>query len=1620
MPSEQIGSAYAEVGFKVNESGLNDAKSKFSSAIGDMESKAKSVGSAIGGALKTGLEVGAVAAAGIATAGLMAFKDLESAASSAASKAVDVNGKSAEEIKAQYDGMLDHVMKVSEELGASTVFTNKQVAETFDVLAAKGVKIADVGTSQLLPFLDLAAATQSDLANVTDLVTGSINAFGLSMNDSQRVADAYAMGMNASSASMETYNYALRQGGAAAAASGMQLEEYLAIVGKLADKNYTGEQSGAALKTAMLALYNPTKAQGEVLEKLGITYDQVDPRTHSFIDTIELLKSKGADIGDFGKVFTDSSGSIMYALSEDITGVRELTASISGSGGLAHTQAQLMLDTEKLTGAYELAKSATEGLVTSIGGALEPAAVKLLNTWTALVPTIKEFATALISVDFGKVGDLLASGIRAGWSKLKDLGGQLLGWLKAVDWGGAGDYIVTGIEAAWNELMSLGGQLLSSLQSVDWGAIGTSLLAAISSAIDSVIDYAAGIYDYFAGIDWAGVWDSLVSAFNSAIEGLSNIGSTILGYFDSIDWGTVGFKIGQAIRDAIQALSDIGSQIWQYLTSADWSGAGSSIAEKIRGGLDKLREFWTEFKTGLSAVDFATAGKEIGDKIKEGLGKITDYAKSIYEKIEKGWDDWIAAGGPKKLGEDFGHSLIKGVADLGKWIYDAIANYWKSNGSTIGSNFSALFNSAINFAKVALQAAYDFVTGFADTVIKAGKGTIGAAILEIIGGAMNDAWDGAGSGLLETAKQWRADAAELWEASPLDLTIEETAKLISGDLPKNGETRDLTYVVSVTGEDITPRIKASNLMPKITDGHLGGITYDQSTRDYFIRTMGATGNYEQTLSLQEWAKQLGESGMTMKEMTDYLESIDYEKFPISEAYKEKVVAAFTEGQNEYEASQKPPGETFKEDIDEAGEGLKEDAKESGDTEVAGAKEDAAVGVAGAKQEAAAKKEAALTFRQQIWKTVSDVNQDYRNTHAAVKIGLDDSGRKWAVIGEVAQKQWQESGKQWADGTQLATTTWTSGVTISTRTLSESFGQISQKMTSAATFTKTNIETAANAINDKVISSANTWKTSAQISTDNLATKVTNVAMTLNTKGVAAADYNFNKQVAGGNWIYEKSVGASNAIEAAGKYLIDAATGFKYNSESDLPSSSGVSSSRSPSSGPSSSASHDYGTTSWGTSLHSAEFSSWGKKATGGKTNGPEMALIGEDGPANPEFIIPTKTKRWDLLYAALRAYGVRGFAEGGATGEAATAPVDPDAMAAYFSITGLASMSKQVQRILNNLKDFFRITWGIIKSEGAVYWKQINDVLTTEVTSFRDSAWQAILDVRNTAISSFQDILAGAKSAFSEMWPRISGYVDDLADGLVSSLEDAGSSTVDAINQMVMNAESSLSAWATKWGETWDQMLTDLSDAQSQISTACSEIAAELAKIGVSVNINASYGGSYGGSDGGTYGGVVSGNSSGDMQFTDCLFEGFTDSCTGALVNPLIYTNPSGVTSYINPMTYHETGGISNYQGTGNSGGSSYQLPPIFAAHGALLDDGPRRIIAGEAGPELVIPATYTRLMDWMAGQVENLRGGGSAQRIVIEDHTEHRWYLDGKEVTDTIMERVRKQVILKGAKPVR
>ncbi|MCK9570401.1 phage tail tape measure protein [Candidatus Pacearchaeota archaeon] len=1638
MPGEMVGSAYAKISLddKELDSGLNSAKGKFSAAVSSMEGKAVSVGKSIGTALAAGTVAAGVAIAGVATVGVKSYMDIESAAADAASKMDlgEIAQKSGKTVGEAFLGIKEHVIAVSRELGQlnTNAFDPTQIATALAGLAAGGFDVASASAANLSPILSLATATSYDLADSAKLAMSTLNQFGMGVDELGRVSDVYTLASGKSAAGMKDFDYAMQQAGPVAKGVGMSFEELTARIAKLADSGYSGEKAGTALRTAFMALTSPTKTQEETLAKLGLTFDDVNPRVHSFSETMDLLLSKGADIYDFGEIYGKEGAAIVYSTAQQNTAVKGLTSELVNSKGAAEQMAKLMLDT--LSGSFDAAMGAATDLAIGIGQDLAPTVKGLLDWFSATgAPAIRGLYAAFKEGDWGKIGDTI--GLTADRIKAAIAGiGSGLG-IAAI---GAGFMALvpvvaamsSGILARWTALktgtiastLATKVAVLSNFVAMKASAIANALLTSSSTivafvamkaqAIASTAAMVAGVLAGYASMV-VGALSSVATLVAGTVGGIISIGTAIAAPIALIVAGLAGiglalnpgkFEIfGKIATDTFNGIKDVVKDVWDAIQDGDW--------DKV---VDRLKEAFKDAWDYIKRIDWAGLGSDIVEMVSDGAKAIVNAVFKLGDWIYTNVTKWVDGSGPKKLGQNIVDTIataIKGWLGSDTSIWGALSKVWgmASDWLSLGWEIIKGIGSGI-LGKIQIYLApaknqfLDFVKSIGDAFFG-----LAATITSSVGGAINKMGESAAALVTWMGQNIPGVAAMLSSA----------ASSSSGVTSKTSSSWVGTRYVTTDGKVFTDPAAAQAHQTAISttgDVSVSGIS------SWGTQKISAYDLYKQKQSsakisgLMDWYTPMGSEGETYAAPN---EPVTSEANKQSGSWSSTQVA---EGQTIGESM----GEAFSDTVDKNFEvtwtpisKTVADGKTAWDEYIDGLKTHlvsykTTMGLITNEEIAASKeigtftsntlKDGALFFKDLTISTAKDAStitshaskaaesiliggsQTAANairlgsevaanftTQAgqAVKIGLDASGREIAVIGQVAQQRFTQAGGILYDKVQVA------GSDLQTKGLSTG-----NSLTTGGTNAKSSLETGAMGAKTSLQTGANTIGSALQTGANAI-----------------------------GN--------AANMVgQAASKLLgFDVASLWK--------STMGTLSTSSSSSSGSSSTAHNYGTTSWGTQLHSAEFSSWGKKATGGKTSGPELSLIGEDGSSYPEYVIPTKTKRWDLLLAAMKAYGIPGYAEGTSTGSATEDAVDADKMTAYFGITGLASMSKQVQKIISNLKDFFRISWGIIKAEGSTYWKQINAVLTTEITSIRDTGWQAAIDIRNAWLTTSSEILDDAKAQWASYWPSIEPSITSLQSSIISSFEQAGDGAKYAIDSMVMNSEASLQAFQQDWADIWAQLVTDMEDAQTKISEGVAAIAEALASISVNVNINANI--SSGGGGGTSYSssdssGVVSGNSSGAIQFTDCLFEGFTDSCTGVLVNPLIYTNPQGVTSYINPMTYNSTGGISNYQGAASSGNSSssYTLPAIFAAHGALLDEGPKKIIAGEAGPEIVLPAKLTRMFTSLADMGFGQAGKANSDRIVIEDHTEHHWYMDGKEVTNTIMDRVMKKMQLRGAVPAR
>jgi TP901 family phage tail tape measure protein len=429
--------------------------------------------------------------------------------------------------------------ELAKDLGRSTQFSAKEVADGMDFLAMAGFKVNDVLTA-MPSLLDLAAAGNLDLASTADIVSNILGGMNMEASETGRVADVLAKAATSSNVSVGMLGETFKFVAPVAAQAGAGLEDVAAAAGLLGDAGIQGSEAGTGLRSVLLRLAAPPTEAAKALERLGVSTKDASGNMRPFGEILADVdhSMKDLNLGSaeqieiqnalFGKTAIASGAILQQAAANGELSAK--TKELMESQGAAAEMAEIMND--NLAGAFKRLQSAIEGfqiqLVSGTNPALQGfvdfaanainvltdmmerfplvtgAVVALAAAFVALV-ALAPFIAAFISV----IGSIKA--VLAGVS----LGAVVAGWLGAV------------VPALAGLIAAFKGFGLAVL-AIFTGPVGWTVLA-IAAVVGMAIAFREPIMNFFSWLGgaignglnalwqwgepirkfWAGVWESI-------------------------------------------------------------------------------------------------------------------------------------------------------------------------------------------------------------------------------------------------------------------------------------------------------------------------------------------------------------------------------------------------------------------------------------------------------------------------------------------------------------------------------------------------------------------------------------------------------------------------------------------------------------------------------------------------------------------------------------------------------------------------------------------------------------------------------------------------------------------------------------------------------------------------------------------------------------------------------------------------------------------------------------------------------------------------------------------------------------------------------------------------------
>lgn len=395
------------------------------------------------------------------------------------------------------------------EQASDSIFTAEQTAQAYYYMGMAGWKSEQM-IKGLPGVMALAAASGEDLAMVSDIVTDSITAFGLSADDVQHYVDVLAMTATNTNTTVglmgETFKYVAPIAGSL----GADVDDVAVSIGLMASAGIKGSMAGTALRQMFTRIATNAGASSKALgamdiitQQLGVSFWDAKGKMRDWGDVIADVRLKWRDLSQeeqvaYAKQIASERGmagwmALMNASEED---VRQLTEAIGEASGAA----QDMSDTRQ---------DNLAGDITRFNSALNIMKIAIYDDVKGPMREVVQWGTDAINEITDAINEKgLAGGIEVMGAKIEEAGEKFAPLLESIG-KAAGPLIESLFENVLPRLFEAGEQLaagllkglgdgLASSDNPLSGIIGT-LLGGAGYTLDGIVDLSnlLGIFNPF-------------------------------------------------------------------------------------------------------------------------------------------------------------------------------------------------------------------------------------------------------------------------------------------------------------------------------------------------------------------------------------------------------------------------------------------------------------------------------------------------------------------------------------------------------------------------------------------------------------------------------------------------------------------------------------------------------------------------------------------------------------------------------------------------------------------------------------------------------------------------------------------------------------------------------------------------------------------------------------------------------------------------------------------------------------------------------------------------------------------------------------------------------------------
>lgn len=244
--------------------------------------------------ITAGVAAGATVAAATATMAISSAVDTYKGFEQEMATVKAISGATSTEYQALKDAALD--------AGSSTIYTAEESASALEYMSLAGWSVQE-SIDGLTPILRMAAATGKDLETTSDLVTDSMSALGISVDELDTYLDKLVETNNDANTTSEELMEALIKSGGASRVLGVSLDDTITSLGVLANNGTKAEEAGTALNAIFVRLASNSSAIKE-LGNLKVDIWDDDGNFIGWQESLEQIDSALSNLSDEEKALS--------------------------------------------------------------------------------------------------------------------------------------------------------------------------------------------------------------------------------------------------------------------------------------------------------------------------------------------------------------------------------------------------------------------------------------------------------------------------------------------------------------------------------------------------------------------------------------------------------------------------------------------------------------------------------------------------------------------------------------------------------------------------------------------------------------------------------------------------------------------------------------------------------------------------------------------------------------------------------------------------------------------------------------------------------------------------------------------------------------------------------------------------------------------------------------------------------------------------------------------------------------------------------------------------------------------------------------------------------------------